>query len=149
MAEKSSRGARTGGCTKPVAPKPAALSVVAAPKPTVPKPAAPKPAPPKQAQPVEAAGRSASAPVRRLNPSLYRVTPAAPRSCARAEPAKPVRPTPALFGKVQVAAPAEPAVPAESVASAELTVPVELAAPAEVLAEDGVRLRRSHPPAGA
>ncbi|WP_303967561.1 shikimate kinase, partial [Rothia mucilaginosa] len=72
-----------------------------------------------------------------------------------------VRPTPALFGKVQVAAPAVPAaeeenqagekpldaselpatptesaVPAESVAPAELTVPTELAVPAEALAED-------------
>ena len=121
---------------KPVAPKPAALSVVAAPKPTVPKPAAPKPAPPKQAQPVEAAGESASAPVQKAEPKPVPVTPAAPVAVPGAEPAKPVRPTPALFGKVQVAAPAEPAVPAESVASAELTVPVELAAPAEVLAED-------------
>ena len=119
---------------KPVAPKPAAPSVVAAPKPTVPKPAAPKPAP----------AHSVAVPA--------------------AEPAKPARPTPALFGKVQVAAPAEPAappaeeenqagekpldaselpatpaesaVPAESVAPAELTVPTELAVPAEALAED-------------
>lgn len=121
---------------KPAAPKPAAPSVVAAPKPTVPKPAAPKPAPPKQAQPVEAAGESASAPVQKAEPKPVPVTPAAPVAVPGAEPAKPVRPTPALFGKVQVAAPAEPAVPAESVASAELTVPVELAAPAEVLAED-------------
>ena len=76
-------------------------------------------------------------------------------------PAKPVRPTPALFGKVQVAAPAVSATPvapaaeeenqagekpldaselsatpAESVAPAELTVPTELAVPAEALAED-------------
>ena len=119
---------------KPAAPKPAAPSVVAAPKPTVPKPAAPKPAP----------AHSVAVPA--------------------AEPAKPARPTPALFGKVQVAAPAEPAappaeeenqagekpldaselpatpaesaVPAESVAPAELTVPTELAVPAEALAED-------------
>ena len=116
---------------KPTAPKPAAPSVVAAPKPTVPKPAAPKPAP---AHPV--------------------VVPAA-------EPAKPVRPTPALFGKVQVAAPAVSATPvapaaeeenqagekpldaselsatpAESVAPAELTAPTELAVPADALAED-------------
>lgn len=119
---------------KPAAPKPAAPSVVAAPKPTAPKPAAPKPAP----------AHSVAVPA--------------------AEPAKPVRPTPALFGKVQVAAPAEPAappaeeenqagekpldaselpatpaesaVPAESVAPAELTVPTELAVPAEALAED-------------
>lgn len=64
--------------------------------------------------------------------------PAAPSVVAapKPAPAKPVRPTPALFGKVQVAAPAEPAVPAESVASAELTVPAEFAVPAEALAED-------------
>ena len=77
---------------------------------------APKPAAPKPAAPSVVAAPKPTVP-----------KPAAP---------KPVRPTPALFGKVQVAAPAEPAVPAESVASAELTVPVELAAPAEVLAED-------------
>ena len=76
-----------------------------APKPTVPMPAPAKPA---------------------------TLKPAAPSVVAtpKPAPAKPVRPTPALFGKVQVAAPAEPAVPAESVAPAELT------APAEVLAED-------------
>ena len=88
-----------------------------------------------------------------------------------AEPAKPVRPTPALFGKVQVAAPAEPAeppaeeenqagekpldaselpaTPAESAAPAELTVPTELAIPAEVpaesLAEDESAGARIHP----
>ena len=112
---------------KPAAPKPAAPSVVAAPKPTVPKPAAPKPAPPKQAQPVEAAGESASAPVQKAEPKPVPVTPAAPVAVPGAEPAKPVRPTPALFGKVQVAAPAEPAVPAE---------PATPAVPAEVLAED-------------
>ncbi|WP_455113466.1 shikimate kinase, partial [Rothia mucilaginosa] len=89
---------------KPTAPKPAAPSVVAAPKPTVPKPAAPKPAP---AHPV--------------------VVPAA-------EPAKPVRPTPALFGKVQVAAPAEACMPEEPVALEELGAPEET--PAEALAED-------------
>ena len=124
---------------KPAAPKPAAPSVVAAPKPTVPKPAAPKPAPPKQAQPADAAGESASAPVQKAEPQS---APAAPAAVPAAEPAKPVRPTPALFGKVQVAAPAEPAVPAEpvapaeSVAPAELTVPTELAVPADALAED-------------
>ena len=116
------------------APKPAAPSVVAAPKPTVPKPAAPKPAPPKQAQPAEAAGESASAPVQ------------------KAEPAKPVRPTPALFGKVQVAAPAAPVAPAAEeenqvgekpldaselpATPAESVAPTELAVPAEALAED-------------
>ena len=120
---------------KPAPPKPAE------PKPAAPKPVAPKPAPPKQAQPAEAGESAAvSAPV------------------LAAEPAKPVRPTPALFGKVQVAAPAVPAAPpaeeenqagekpleaselpatpAESVAPAELTVPTELAVPAEALAED-------------
>lgn len=143
---------------KPTAPKPAAPSVVAAPKPTVPKPAAPKPAPPKQAQPAEAAGESASAPV---------AAPAHPVAVPAAEPAKPVRPTPALFGKVQVAAPAEPAeppaeeenqagekpldaselpaTPAESAAPAELTVPTELAVPAEALAEDESAGARIHP----
>ena len=129
--EESRKEPAKAEAPKPAAPKPAAPSVVAAPKPTVPKPAVPKPAP---AHPV--------------------VVPAA-------EPAKPVRPTPALFGKVQVAAPAAPAAPvapaaeeenqagekpldaselpatpAESVAPAELTVPTELTVPAEALAED-------------
>lgn len=130
-----------------------------APKPTVPKPAAPsvivapKPAPPKQAQPAEAAGESASAPVQKAEPQP--VTPETSVAVLAAESAKPVRPTPALFGKVQVAAPAVPAAeeenqagekpldaselpatPAESAAPAELTVPTELAASAEALAED-------------
>lgn len=146
---------------KAEAPKPAA------PKPTAPKPAAPKPAPPKQAQPAEAAGESAtaSAPVQKAEPQP--VAPAAPVAVPAAEPAKPVRPTPALFGKVQVAAPTEPAAPpaeeenqagekpldaselpatpAESVAPAELTVPTELAAPAEALAEDESAGARIHP----
>ena len=143
---------------KPTAPKPAAPSVVATPKPTVPKPAVPKPAPPKQAQPAEAAGESASAPVQKAEPQSAPAAPAAPVGVPAAEPAKPVRPTPALFGKVQVAAPAVPAAPpaeeenqagekpldaselpatlAESVAPAELTVPTELAVPADALAED-------------
>ena len=156
---------------KPAAPKPAVPSVVAAPKPTAPKPAAPKPAPPKQAQPAEAAGESASAPVQKAEPKPVPVTPAAPVGAPEtsvavpaAEPTKPVRPTPALFGKVQVAAPAAPAAPvapaaeeenqagekpldasalsatpAESVASAELT------APAEALAEDESAGARIHP----
>ena len=143
-----------------------------APKPTVPKPAAPKPAPPKQAQPAEAAGESASAPVQKAEPQP--VAPAAPVAVPETsvgvpavEPAKPVRPTPALFGKVQVAAPAAPAappveeenqagekpldaselpaIPAESVAPAELTAPTELAAPAEALAEDESAGARIHP----
>ena len=141
---------------KPAAPKPVAPSVVA-----TPKPAAPKPAPPKQAQP--AAGESASAPVQEAEPQSPepQPAPAAPVAVPAAEHAKPVRPTPALFGKVQVAAPAAPkapavpaaeeenqagekpldaselpATPAESVAPAELTVPTELTVPAEALAED-------------
>jgi shikimate kinase domain protein len=90
--------------------------------------------------------------------------PAHPVAVPAAEPAKPVRPTPALFGKVQVAAPAVsatpvapaaeeeslagetpldaselPATPAESVAPAELTVP------AEALAEDESAGARIHP----
>lgn len=143
---------------KAEAPKPAA------PKPTVPKPAAPKPAPVKQAQPAEAAGESATA-------SAPVAAPAHPVAVPAAEPAKPVRPTPALFGKVQVAAPAVSAAPpaeeenqagekpldasklsatpAESVAPAELTVPTELAIPAEVpaesLAEDESAGARIHP----
>lgn len=155
---------------KPAAPKPAAPSVVAAPKPTVPKPAVPKPAPPKQAQPAEAAGESASAPVQKAEPqsapatpkpAVLKPAPAHPVAVPAAEPAKPVRPTPALFGKVQVAAPTEPAAPpaeeenqagekpldaselpatpAESVAPAELTVP------AEALAEDESAGARIHP----
>lgn len=155
MAEEEPREEpATAEAPKPAAPKPAAPSVVAAPKPTVPKPAAPKPvapkpAPPKQAQPAEAAGENATA------------------SAPAAEPARLVRPTPALFGKVQVAAPAAPAAeqsaenpagekpldaselpatPAESVAPAELTVPTELAAPAEALAENEfVSGARIHP----
>lgn len=153
---------------KPVAPKPAAPSVVAAPKPTVPKPAAPKPAPVKQAQPAEAAGESASAPVQKAEPqsapAAPKPAPAHPVAVPAAEPAKPVRPTPALFGKVQVAAPAVsatpvapaaeeekqagekpldaselPATPAESVAPTELTIP------AEALAEDESAGARIHP----
>lgn len=158
------------------APKPAA------PKPTMPKPATPKPAPPKQDQPAEAAGESASAPVQKAEPqpaptvpkpAAPKPAPAHPVAVPAAEPAKPVRPTPALFGKVQVAAPAVPAappaeeenqagekpldaselpatptesaVPAESVAPAELTVPTELAVPAEALAEDESAGARIHP----
>ena len=115
-----------------------------APKPVAPKPAAPKPAPPKQAQPAEAAGESAtaSAPVQKAEPKPVPVTPAAPVAVPTTEPAKPLRPTPALFGKVQVTA---PAVPAESVAPAELTVPTELAVPAEALAEDESAGARIHP----
>ena len=157
---------------KPVAPKPAA-----------PKPAAPKPAPPKQAQPAEAAGESASAPVQKAEPqsaptvpkpAVPKPAPAHPVVVPAAEPAKPVRPTPALFGKVQVAASAAPAAPvapaaeeenqagekpldaselpatpAESVAPAVPTAPEEPVAleetPAEALAEDESAGARIHP----
>ena len=170
--EESRKEPAKAEAPKPTAPKPAAPSVVAAPKPTAPKPAAPKPAPVKQAQPAEAAGESA--PVQKAEPKPVPVTPAPPVGVPEtsvavpaAEPAKPVRPTPALFGKVQVAAPAVsaappaeeenqagekpldaselPATPAESVAPAELTVPTELAAPAEALAEDESAGARIHP----
>ena len=79
------------------------------PKPAAPKPTAPKPAAPQQAQPAEAAGESASAPVQKAESKPVPVTPATsvavPETSVAvpaAEPAKPVRPTPALFGKVQV-----------------------------------------------
>ena len=81
-----------------------------------------------------------------------KLAPAHPVAVPAAEPAKPVRPTPALFGKVQVAA---PAVPAESVAPAVPTAPeepvaleetpAELAVPAEALAEDESAGARIHP----
>ena len=168
--EESRKEPAKAEAPKPTAPKPAAPSVVAAPKPTAPKPttpkpAAPKPAPPKQAQPTEAAGESASAPVQKAEPQP--VAPETSVAVPAAEPAKPVRPTPALFGKVQVAAPAVPAeppaeeenqagekpldaselpaTPAESVAPAELTAPTELAVPAEALTEDESAGARIHP----
>lgn len=146
--EESRKEPAKAEAPKPTVPKPAAPSVVA-----TPKPAAPKPAPPKQAQPTEAAGESASAPVQKAEPQP--VAPETSVAVLAAESAKLVRPTPALFGKVQVAAPAVPAAeeenqagekpldaselpatPAESAAPAELTVPTELAASAEALAED-------------
>lgn len=127
---------------KPAAPKPSSPKLAApkpvAPKPTAPKPAPPKPVAPQQAQPAEAAGESATA--------------SAPVAVPAAEPAKPVRPTPALFGKVQVAAPAAPAesvapavpaAPEEPVALEE--TPTELAVPAEALAEDESVGARIHP----
>ena len=127
---------------KPAAPKPAAPSVVAAPKPTVPKPtvpkpAAPKPAPPMQAQPAEAAGESATAPAQKAEPLSPepQPAPAAPIAVPAAEPAKPLRPTPALFGKVQVAAPAEACIPEETLAPEEPVALEELGAPEEISAE--------------
>lgn len=166
--EESRKEPAKAEAPKPAAPKPAVPSVVAAPKPTAPKPAAPKPAPPKQAQPAEAAGESASAPVQKAEPQSVPATPtpAAPKpapahpvAVPAAEPAKPVRPTPALFGKVQVAVPAAPAAEEENQAGekpletselsatpADIAVPTEASAlaefvapeniPAEVLAED-------------
>lgn len=141
--EESRREPAKAEAPKPTAPKPAAPSVVAAPKPTV-----PKPAPPKQAQPAEAEGESATA-------SAPVAAPAHPVAVPAAEPTKPVRPTPALFGKVQVAAPAAPTAPAVPAAEeenqaeekpldaselpatpAESVAPTELTVPAEALAED-------------
>lgn len=133
---------------KSTAPKPAPA------KPAAPKPAAPKPAPPKQAQPAEAAGESATAPVQKAEPQS---APATPVAVPAAEPAKPMRPTPALFGKVQVAAPADISVPAEACAPEETPaseepvaleeipaeIPVEI--PALALAEDESAGARIHP----
>lgn len=132
---------------KAEAPKPAPA------KPAAPKPAAPKPAPPKQAQPAEAAGESATA--------SAPVASATPIAVPAAEPAKPVRPTPALFGKVQVAAPADISAPAEACAPEETPaseepvalekIPAEIPAetsaeiPAEALAEDESASARIHP----
>lgn len=124
---------------KPAAPKPTAPKSAppkpAAPKPAAPKPAPPKPAPPKQAHPAEAAGESATVPVQKAKPQSALATPVA---VPAAEPAKPVRPTPALFGKVQVATPAEACAPEETPASEEPValekIPEEI--PAEALAED-------------
>lgn len=145
---------------KAEAPKPTAPKSAPA-KPAAPKPAAPKPAPPKQAQPVEAAGESATA---SAPAAPVAAAPATPVAVPTAEPAKPVRPTPALFGKVQVAAPVAPAAeeenqagekpldvselpatPAESAAPAELATPAELTIPAEALAEDESAGARIHP----
>ena len=147
---------------KAESPKPP-VSKPAAPKPAAPKPAAPKPAPVKQVQPAEAAGERATAPVQKTEPQSAPVAPiaasATPVAVPAADPAKPVRPTPALFGKVQVVAPAVPAAEAESqpeenpleaselpATSAESAAPADIAASeelgapeethAEVLAED-------------
>lgn len=157
--EESRKEPAKAEAPKPTAPKPAAPSVVAAPKPTVPKPAAPKPAPPKQAQPAEAAGESAIASVQKAEPKP--VAPETSVAVPAAEPTKPVRPTPALFGKVQVAAPAAPVAPAAEeenqagekpldaselpATPAESVAPAELAVPAEALAEDESAGARIHP----
>lgn len=138
---------------KPTAPK-SAPPKPAAPKPAAPKPAPPKPAPPKQAQPVEAAGENATVPA---PAAPVAAAPATPIAVPAAEPAKPVRPTPALFGKVQVAAPADISAPAEACAPEETPASEELVAlekipaetsaeiPAEALAEDESAGARIHP----
>lgn len=109
---------------KPTAPKPAPA------KPAAPKPAAPKPAPPKKAQSAEAAGESATVPVQKAKPQSALATPVA---VPAAEPAKPVRPTPALFGKVQVAVPAVPAAEEENQVGEK---PLEACAPEETPASE-------------
>lgn len=133
---------------KPTAPKPAPA------KPAAPKPAAPKPAPPKQAQPAEAVGESATA---SAPAAPVAAAPATPVAVPTAEPAKPMRPTPALFGKVQVAAPADISAPAEACAPEETPaseepvalekIPAETSAeiPAEALTEDESAGARIHP----
>ena len=112
---------------KPTVPKPAPA------KPAAPKPAAPKPAPPKQAQPAESVGESATVPVQKAEPQSALATPVA---VPAAEPAKPMRPTPALFGKVQVAAPAEPAAPPAEEESQAGEKPLEAYAPEETPASE-------------
>ena len=140
--EESREESAKAEAPKPTVPKPAPPKP-AAPNLTAPKPAPPKPVAPKPVQPVEAGeSTTVSAPV------------------LAAEPAKPLRPTPALFGKVQVAAPAAPATlaaeqpaenpagekpletseltatPAKSVAPADSAVSVEASAPAEFVAPE-------------
>ena len=112
---------------KPAAPKPAA------PKPVAPKPTAPKPAAPQQAQP--AAGESATsalvpAPAQKAEPQ-----PAAGESANASAPAtpapKPLRPTPALFGKVQFSAAESVAEEIAAVDSAEAAAETEARAASE------------------
>lgn len=134
---------------KPATPKLATPSVAAAPKPAAPKPAPPKPAPPKHAQPAEAAGESATVPVQKAEPQSALATPVA---VPAAEPAKPVRPTPALFGKVQIAAPAESVAEeiaavdsAEAAAEAEARVASEAELDTELEAVELEESFRIHP----
>lgn len=114
---------------KPTAPKPSA------PKPATPKPAPPKPAAPQQAQP--AAGESATsapafAPVKKAEPQP---APAQTETSAAPAPkpavAKPLRPTPALFGKVQVSAAESAAEEIVAVDSAEAAAEIEARAASE------------------
>ena len=114
---------------KPAAPKPAA------PKPVAPKPTAPKPAAPQQAQ--SAAGESATsapvpAPAQKAEPQ-----PAPAQTETSAAPApkpavsKPLRPTPALFGKVQVSVAESVAEEIAAVDSAEAAAEIEARAASE------------------
>lgn len=109
---------------KAEAPKPAA------PKPVAPKPTAPKPVAPQQAQP--AAGESATsapvpAPAQKAEPQ-----PAPAQAETSATPApKPLRPTPALFGKVQVSAAESVAEEIAAVDSAEAATEIEARAASE------------------
>ena len=107
----------------------------AAPKPATPKPTVPKPAPPKQAQP--AAGESATsapvpAPAQKAEPQP---APAQTETSAAPAPkhavAKPLRPTPALFGKVQVSAAESVAEEIVAVDSAEAAAEIEARAASE------------------
>lgn len=107
----------------------------AAPKPAAPKPTVPKPAPPKQAQP--AAGESATsapvpAPAQKAEPQP---APAQTETSAAPAPkhavAKPLRPTPALFGKVQVSAAESVAEEIAAVDSAEAAATIEARAASE------------------
>ena len=111
------------------APKPAA------PKPVAPKPTAPKPAAPQQAQ--SAAGESATsdpvpAPAQKAEPQP---APAQTETSAAHAPkpavAKPLRPTPALFGKVQVSAAESVAEEIVAVDSAEAAAEIEARAASE------------------
>lgn len=131
---------------KPAAPKPSSPKLPApkpvAPKPTAPKPAPPKPVAPQQAQP--AAGESATAPVQKAEPQSAEPQPA--QAVPAAEPAKPVRPTPALFGKVQVSVAESVAEEIAAVDSAEAAAEAEarVASEAELDAElEAVALEES------
>ena len=105
------------------------------PKPAAPKPTAPKPAAPQQAQ--SAAGESATsapvpAPAQKAEPQP---APAQTETSAAPAPkpavAKPLRPTPALFGKVQVSAAESVAEEIAAVDSAEAAAEIEARAASE------------------
>ena len=116
-------------------PAQAETSATSAPKPAAPKPTAPKPAAPQQAQ--SAAGESAtsapaSAPAQKAEPQP---APAQTETSAAPAPkpavAKPLRPTPALFGKVQVSAAESVAEEIAAVDSAEAAAEIEARAASE------------------